>query len=211
VKSNRSFLHHALSEGQLDIYVPNDRQKRRACYESQLPKLLAMLMEVDHSAGATFDISGVIRINSAKIDDLLLERDIPSVSWIEKPVFDTSESVGDDSSEDSDSSSTLEFPTRHACTVSRLSFESSAQVQPPPLYGDLIDQVVRSAQRANDQYRRERGLPVDDALAHADNHRYIDHVAAFGHRGLDQFAHDRRIGAAGEAYVRFLSLVLIVI
>ncbi len=34
----------------------------------------------------------------------------------------------------------------------------------------------------------------------------FDHTATFGIRDLNEFSHDRRIGAAGEAYVSFSKL-----
>ena len=76
----------------------------------------------------------------------------------------------------------------------------------PTQYPRLIEQVVRSAQRAGLRHDAPGGTDrfgVADASPSPDLFNdTFDHTATFGDRDANEFAHDRRIGAAGEAFVR---------
>lgn len=120
VPSDRAFLHYGLAEGYLKLYVPEGRRQRQACYRSQLPTLLADIMAVDQSA--RHDISIIIDSSLKSLEDILVELDISSVSWIEKPVLDLSD-------DEADSTSSLVslnvLDATHTSTRRRSSFVSS--------------------------------------------------------------------------------------
>ncbi|CAG5182746.1 uncharacterized protein ALTATR162_LOCUS10314 [Alternaria atra] len=89
VRSDRSFIHHEITEGSLKLYVPEHHKQRSTCYRSQLPKLLAEIMEIDSTA--CHDISVIIESDLRALEDVLVEHDITIVSWIEQPVLDISD------------------------------------------------------------------------------------------------------------------------
>jgi hypothetical protein len=207
VRSDRSFIPHTLTGNQLTIYVPADRKQRQTSYRSQLPKFFANFLGVDEAA--LFGISSIITSHTRDLDGVLSEQDIPFVSWIEKPVIVldepsdpepsgtfTPEPSGSDTATSADERPRpfspeipTPTPTRHGRTVDA---EDGARSQTPPQFGDFIDRVVRSAQRASGRQRdgvNNEAYPV------------YNHVATFGNRELNEWAHDRRIGAAGEAFV----------
>jgi hypothetical protein len=216
VQSDRSFIHHKIHDGKIKIYVPSDRRERRACYRSQLPELLQGILDV--GSAATFNISSIIAASLGDLEDILIEQDVPSVEWIDKPILVVPDIVNDErpstpiSSNDRSSSETPlaprsraltsdATPTRQDRAVSAFNLEHRVEVAPPELYPELIEQVVRSAQYAGSRNRATR-VHADMALPHVRSNRSFDHQATFGSRDGNAFVHDRRIGAVGEAYVR---------
>ena len=73
----------------MKLYVPEHHKQRSTCYRSQLPKLLAEIMEIDSTA--CHDISVIIESDLRALEDVLVEHDITIVSWIEQPVLDISD------------------------------------------------------------------------------------------------------------------------
>ncbi|KAI8941154.1 hypothetical protein NX059_002391 [Plenodomus lindquistii] len=230
VESDRSFIHHERADQQLKIYVPSERQQQVACYESQLPKLLAAILCVPPEA--TFDVSRILRSGVAQLDDVLQEQDIFDVSWIEKPVIELTDAPTDErpytpvtpsAFGDSDSTTiigdgavprTPRTPLVNQNATPRSADRPEMQVQQPApdQYPRLVEQVVRSAQRTN--IVRERSdsaalftfgtpgrTPSPFTFGTPTPNEPFDHVATFGVRDANEFAHDRRIGAAGEAFV----------
>ncbi len=170
VLSDRAFIHHELVDGQLKIYVPLDQQQRRACYRSQLPGLLTNIMGI--STSATFNISSIISCALADLYDILLEQDVPTVSWIERPVIEIPEpqrnelprtpppaSQAHSLFDESDASTVVEnasdllTPTSSHDWVQTSPSESllryTLQRATPTQYPRLIEHVVQSAQRAS--------------------------------------------------------------
>jgi hypothetical protein len=159
------------------------------------------------SSNATFNVSSIITSTLRDLDEVLREQDIPSVDWIRKPVIGTQDYVEDErplspasvtSNEDMTTllgrMSRLAAPTPHGRMVH---VADADETKPPSQYLDFIDQVVRSAQRAANRYLDARTAtpPHDDKVCH------FDYQETFGNRNRDPTAHDRRIGAAGEAYI----------
>jgi hypothetical protein len=215
VKSDRAFIHHNTSDGTVKIYVPKDERQRRACYRSQLPELLTNILGV--SSIATFNISSIVTSTLGDLEDVLIEQDIPPVEWIERPVVVISEGVEEErlvspaSVVENDDTVTLvdlqtglatstATPIGHGRMVSAVDVEHSVGTTPPAHYPEFIEQVVRSAQRAGYRYR-DAEVPVANTPPRDEEFRDFDHQATFGNRNRNQFEHDRRIGAAGEAYV----------
>ncbi|KAH8704617.1 hypothetical protein GQ44DRAFT_819393 [Phaeosphaeriaceae sp. PMI808] len=156
-----------------------------------------------------------------ELDEVLIEQDVPPVDWIEKPVLDVLSEVDEEPPstptrvvEWSDTATLLNPPAdviTPVATPSRrggyggqiLVANQGAPVigeTSPPQYPQLIEQVVRSAQRASNRYIGEtesltRTVPQDE------EDPILDHFATFGSRDNNAFEHDRRIGAAGEGYV----------
>lgn len=245
VQSDRLMLHHELSDGQLKVYVPDSPNHRRTCYRSQLPHLLASILNVTFAAAHPIFL--ILNCDYRDIDDILCEHDIERVDWINPPVIDgpspsedetpatprhtgrpsepivpetepasapstprgrlftPESSVGHDGS----SSTTSNAGDARAVSVSPSSPTPAPAVPPsaalpPRQYEVLVDHVVRSAQRAS--YRQQRPYasaaqdtpPADDTPSHDFNH-----TATFGNRDANEMAHDRKVGAAGEAYVSF--------
>lgn len=161
---------------------------------------------------SSFNISTIITSSFEDLQDVLLEQDIPPVDWIEQPIIIIPHIVNErpstpDSTAESSDTTIIDprlglvtpdaTPTRSARTASAADTDYFTEVTPPPKYPDLIDQVVRSAQRASHRYHapdRPSPSPMPQA-------RHFDHQATFGTRTGNAFVHDRRIGAAGEAFV----------
>ena len=78
------YLHSEVSNGQVKLYVPNDRVQREACYRSQLPNLFSSILGIASSAAA-FPISLILSSDIAILDDVPQEQDISPVPWITKP------------------------------------------------------------------------------------------------------------------------------
>jgi hypothetical protein len=205
VPSDRAFIHHDTFNGKLKIYVPKDERKRRACYRSQLPDLLTSILGV--GSNATFNVSSIITSTLRDLDEVLMEQDIPPVDWIRKPVIGTQDYVEDErplspaSVTGNDDMTTLvgrmsrlATPTPYGRTAHVVNTD---ETKPPAQYPDFINRVVRSAQRAANKYLD----PGAATLPHDDKVCDFDYEETFGNRKRDAFVHDRRIGAAGEAYV----------
>lgn len=225
VQSDRTSLHYELSEGQLTIYVPESQRQRESCYRSQVPALLARLLGV--SASATHAISLILQCKLEDLDEILLEQDIPLVNWIERPIIRVSDSVEHETPNnvipDEDASGPDAIPTAsrtptqeyfapeseagHSRRTSRtwVNEEASTPPQTPSRqYERLLEQIVRSAHRATHGQRinGDTAVPLRNAPPEDDEFAYDhDHNAAFGDRDTNQMTHDKRIGAAGEAYV----------
>ncbi|USP74759.1 hypothetical protein yc1106_02033 [Curvularia clavata] len=213
VPSKRIAIHSEISEGMIKIYVPNETQHRETCYRSQLPHLLTNILSVDRSA--TLDIWTIISSNIEDLEDILVQQDIPPVPWIDRPVIvvpyipEDNRPITPPASHTSSDSETPfprsrpitpdATPTHHRRAVPILNTGYIAAGTSPPDYPALIEQVVRSAQRAGRM--RHNTEDVADQIPFADRAREFDHYATFGSRERDPFAHDRRIGAAGEGYV----------
>lgn len=214
VRSDRLAIHHDFSDGKLRLYVPADLQQRRACYRSQLPRLMSVILEVD--PGATFTISSIISCSLADLEDVLIEQDVPAVEWIDKPTVVLRDILPDESLNtpisartDGDMTTLLNpssgiitpesSPTRYRRSVSAPDSEYLIETPPPEQYPELIEQVIESARQAGNRYRDAGSVPYEPVV-HG-QYRVFDHIATFGTRNGNTFTHDRRIGAAGEAYV----------
>jgi hypothetical protein len=234
---NRPSIHYQAVENVLKLYVPKDRQQRRACYRSQLPKLLADIIGVDSSAH--YDISVIMSSDLRSLDDVLIELDISSVSWIAKPERDISDD--DDSAtsiqgtlQDSSSRSASNSPSSTENTLvehrsnlrtpgssaSRSRFhlgirdmddvedvedddEAFVPTPPPPQYHEFVEQVLRNARRSGyANTSNSNRIPISGSSPlNGPSPTAFDRTATFGDRTADQMKHDRRIGAAGEAFV----------
>lgn len=216
VESDRLAIHHDVCDEQIKVYVPADEQQRRSCYRSQLPKLLATILGVPLSA--TFDISNIVSCNLPDLENVLVEQDISSVDWIERPVIvipnvtvEQRLSTPAPTIAESETATLVKTvagpmtpeatPIRYRRSVSREDPEVFVETAPPEQYPDLIEQVVRSARQAGHGYRNAEADDVHEPVPRG-QYREFDHSATFGVRSGNGFVHDRRIGAAGEAYVR---------
>jgi hypothetical protein len=222
VESDRAVIHHDIVAGSINIYVPDDKRERRACYRSQVPNLLQIILDV--GSAATFNISSIVSASLADLDDVLIEQDIPPVEWIEKPVLILLDTPGDESPSTPISAVALSdatevpvprferlgtitpaaTPTHQVRTVSLVSREDTAETLLPEQYLDLVEQIVRRAQHAGSS-RGNAGVHTPDAPSNDEGDRHFEHLPTFGRRDTNAFVHDRRIGAAGEAYVRSVS------
>jgi hypothetical protein len=189
VPSDRAFIHHDTRDTKLKIYVPKDERKRRACYRSQLPELLTSILGA--GSHATFNVSSIVTSTLRDLDEVLIEQDIPPVDWIRKPVIEDKDYVEDERPYPAALVAENDDITTLIGGISRLA------TKPPAQYPEFIDRVVGSAQRAANNYLApEAAAPSkDEKLSH------LDYQAMFGNRNRDPSAYDRRIGAAGEAYV----------
>ncbi|KAF1938515.1 hypothetical protein EJ02DRAFT_457780 [Clathrospora elynae] len=244
VESDRPTIHHETDEGCLEIYVPVDRQQRRMCYRSQLPKLLANIVGV--GSIAYHDMSVIVSSDLKGLDDILVEQDIPYVSWIQKPSLDISEdeefTVSTPRLSCNNSIAHTEIRIRQTSLSSRCLSPSvslpsettlvehattprtpashtprhthpsedesddshgSVPISPPPQYHDFVEQVLCIARRARFILPGFLSFMPLTLFAPANDPIPVifDRTATFGNRSADQMAHDRRIGAAGEAFV----------
>ena len=97
VQSDRIGLHHAVFNDELRVYIPDNLRQQRACRRSQLPGMLAMITGCNPAAKD--DISAIISCLIEDLDDIMLERDITDVPWIERPVLDLAELQEDERSD----------------------------------------------------------------------------------------------------------------
>jgi hypothetical protein len=215
VQSDRAVIYSDISDAKIKVYVPSEIGQRRACYRSQLPELLTNILGL--SRAATFNVSSIIAFTLEELEDILVEQDIPPVEWINKPVIVIPELVEPrrpitpaPSVDDSDAATLVDprsglitpsaTPPRYGRTVNVLEAREHVEATPPAQYPDFIDQVVRSAQRAGPRARNVSPTIADPA-PEPEVYPQFDHQATFGTRDGNAFVHDRRIGAAGEAYV----------
>ncbi|ORY18241.1 hypothetical protein BCR34DRAFT_596464 [Clohesyomyces aquaticus] len=110
VLSDRIFLHHEVEE-RLKLYVPKDDQRRRACYRTQLPKLLTNIIGTQDAA--LHDISTIISSSITDLEDILVERDFHDISWIEKPVIELPERQDNEPPADGQAHSSVFGPGDH--------------------------------------------------------------------------------------------------
>ncbi|KAF2680362.1 hypothetical protein K458DRAFT_94472 [Lentithecium fluviatile CBS 122367] len=224
VKSDRLTLHHDVCEGQLRLYVPAEERLREKCYRSQLPSFLAAFLGA--ASSAAFAVSAILRSDPRELDDILLEHDIPHVDWIERPAITVPEPpenrspptstagehrAGTDApSTPSRTSGALLTPEsalerdegRHH--TSSDGYNGPSTPTPSGEYVRLAEDVVRSAQRATYRQRRSstNEVPIHETTPISPLSDYeFDHDTTFGSRDANAFAHDRKIGALGEAYV----------
>lgn len=199
------------------IYVPSGSQQRRICYRSQLLNVLTTILSTGRAAA--FDVSTIVSAKLEELDEVLAEQDIPPVSWIDRPVMVVQYDPEDErpvtpaSSDATGDSETLvphiglatpgATPTRHGRAVPVVDVGFIAETTPPPQYPRLIEQVVRSAQRASHTHQYGRRMQSVERV------QVYDHHATFGSRERNTFVHDRRIGAAGEGYVRSSPLLFV--
>lgn len=231
VHSSRLAVHHELHEERLKIYVPKDGKQRKSCYRSQLPQLLVSLLGV--TPNASHAIFQILSCHLQDLDDILSEQDIATVDWIEKPVYShpaSSESDPDsaheptttspgESSEGNLERNTTASPPSNTSTLLNASIVSSHADTPsppatptpigprPPRYDVIVEEVVQSAYRARNPHHRSPSSRVSPIPVNARSSFNYDHEETFGNRRADEIAHDRRIGALGEAYVRFRTVI----
>ncbi|KAI4933089.1 hypothetical protein J4E85_003492 [Alternaria conjuncta] len=177
VRSERSFIHHERTADGLKIYVPKGPKQRQSSYRSQLPKLLADIMEVDDSA--RHDISVIIGSDLRALDDILIELDISCVSWITKPVLDLPDDEDEDGDEDEDDSSSP-FEPRHVHNAENTSTRRRS-----------------SLVSANGSVNSSESTFVEDVTASSRHAAYSPKAS----RSLDQERINRLHGALGEAFV----------
>ena len=216
-RSDRALIHYVVLDTRLRIYVPQDSQDRRACYRSHLPQLLASITGT--GLAAMYDISNTVSCSMDELNDVLLELDITDVSWIAKPILDvneleeneqpatTEDQTGSSGRNDDSSVAVVDRET----SVSSTSASSRFRVASVPVlainhrssYDRDVAALEAEASRAQlSQYRQllERLIAIARGTAY-DVVRTFDNRLTFGGQGTDDFVFNRRIGAAGEAYV----------
>jgi hypothetical protein len=213
VQSDRTGLHHAVFNGELRVYIPDNPRQQRACRRSQLPGMLATITGCNPAA--EYDISAILSCPIEDLDGIMLERDITDVPWIERPVLDLAELQEDERSDTlggnddlhrTDSVLSDEHATHDGLTVQYSSaMQRTVSVAPRRTSHDHV--LVESESEEDVATWKEQYCKLLDQLIACANGRGINgnHIfrstATFGHPGVDDFEHNRRIGAAGEAYV----------
>lgn len=231
VPSDRTTIHYDASESDINIYIPYDPHRRQICYRSQLPELLTSILGVGQAA--TFDVATIITSSMEEIDDILIAHDIPHVGWIKKPIVfipedarpNTPESV--DSSNDSTSmvlSTALGTPNatpeRYGRAVPVHVFEDDEETIRSGRYASFIQRIVRSARQAGQEHidgageeveeeereeeEEEEEMDSDSGASSDEEYGDFKHREIFGARSNNAFVHNRRIGAAGEAFVNLI-------
>lgn len=71
----------------------------------------------------------------------------------------------------------------------------------PSHYVRVLKKVIRIAQRTNIPFRSDQ---LESSAATAGALTSEEHISAFGSRSQNQFAHDIKIGAAGELFASFI-------
>ena len=216
VQSDRIGLHHAVFNDELRVYIPDNLRQQRACRRSQLPGMLAMITGCNPAAKD--DISAIISCLIEDLDDIMLERDITDVPWIERPVLDLAELQEDERSgtlsENADLHRTNNvMPDEHANhdhNVLIVQSSSAMQHRVSVASGRAShDHVLVESESEEDvaAWMEQYCKLLDQLIACAHGRDIVaDHIfrsaTTFGHPGVDNFEYNRRIGAAGEAYVR---------
>lgn len=153
------------------------------------------------------------------LENILIEQDISSVEWIERPVIVISDvtveqrlSTPASKIAESETATLVnisvgpitpeETPIRYRRSVSREDPEVFVETAPPEQYPELIEQVVGSARQAGHRYRNAEADEVYQPIPVPRGQTCgFDHSATCGVRSGNSFTHDRRIGVAGEADV----------
>ena len=160
------------------------------------------------------NISIILSSNLRDLDNIFIKQDISVESWINNPVIDLSglqedercsssatnsdQNIvsGTNSWTDSDPESNPDAGLFRLRITSRAPNEHSSSGAQPEQYQSLIEQIIQSAQSTLDRDNRIDPTSVEFT--------YFDRVATFGVRETNEFAYNRRIGAAGEAFVSYL-------
>lgn len=204
-QSDRLSLLHAIVNGQLRIFFPEDPTRLRISCRSQLPRLVATITASE--VAAIDDISNIISCSIDELEDVLTERDITDVSWITKPVIDLnefqelepSEVLGgasrNDSAEDTYVYRKLSSDSNGASLRSR-----GVSVTSVDHHRHSQSDLAYEAQQARYQDLIEQLICVAHGETNEDN-GYFDNTATFGSPIMDISLYNRRIGAAGEVFV----------
>ncbi|KAF2107406.1 hypothetical protein BDV96DRAFT_653752 [Lophiotrema nucula] len=201
VHSDRQCIHHELLEEHLKIYVPKDSRQCKACYRSQMPALVSYILGLSPREAA-FPVALILKSDLYALDDILSEQDIPFVSWIPRPIINLppEEETRPVSPASTEATAVEGLRTPMTPQGATRSPRNSEPLTPPPSdhYERLLGQVIRSAERSG---RRASAASRAASFSPSPSPRTFDHTATFGNRDQNQFAHDRKIGAAGETYV----------
>ena len=212
VQSDRPGLHHAVFNDELRVYIPDNPRQQRACRRSQLPGMLAIITGCNPAAKD--DISAILSCPIEDLDDIMLERDITDVPWIERPVLDLAELQEDERSDtlsDNDDLHRNVLPDERATHDVSIVQSSSAIQRRVSVASSRTSHdhvLVESESEEDITAWTEQYCKLLDQLIACAHGRDItaDHIfrstTTFGHPGVDNFEYNRRIGAAGEAYVR---------
>jgi hypothetical protein len=220
VPSDRPLIHHVIADGTLKMYVPQDMQGRRACRRSHLPRLLVNI--IGSGPAAVYDVSSILSCGIDESNDILVERDITNVSWITRSDLDVrglranEKSMIMEDCAESDVTNAVPSVTRSEREARTSSASASLRPRATPVPVTTIDDRVthgsdvarlenQTTLAQQSQYREllERLM----AIAHGticDVIRTFDNRLTFGGQGTDDFIYNRRIGAAGEAFVGIL-------
>lgn len=214
VQSDRIGLHYTISDNDLRVYIPENPRQQRICRRSKLPGMLATI--IGCNSAASDDISAILSCPIIDLDDIMLERDINIVPWIERPVLDLAELQEDERSDtlvdNDDQHRTNSVGSGEHATDDGLIVQSSSSRQrmvsvgPGRLSNGHV--TAESEPEESVAVRMEQYCKLLDQLfacAHGrediTNHVFRS-LDTFGYPGVDSFEYNRRIGAAGEAYVR---------
>jgi hypothetical protein len=217
VPSDRPLIHHVIADETLKIYVPQDIQGRRACRRSHLPRLLANI--IGSGPAAVYDVSSILSCGIDELDDILVERDITDVSWITRSDLDVRGLRADERSmimedcAESDVTNPVPSVTRseRGASTSSASASSRSRATPVPVTtiddratrgSDVLTLENQTTLAQQSQYRELLDRLI--AFAHGticDVTRTFDNRLTFEGQGTDDSIYNRRIGAAGEAFV----------
>jgi hypothetical protein len=220
VPSDRPLIHHVIADGTLNIYVPQDIQGRRACRRSQLPRLLASI--IGSGPAAVYDVSSILSCGIDDLNDILVEHDITDVSWITRPDLDVRELRSDEKSmimedrteRDVTNASPSVARSERETSTSSASASSRSRATPVPVTtiddrttrgSDVVTLETQTTLAQQSQYREllDRLISIANRSI-SDVIRTFDNRLTFGDRGKDDLTYNRRIGAAGEAFVGIL-------
>ena len=185
VHSDRLGLQHALFNDELRVYIPEDPRQQRTCRRSQLPGMLAIITGCNPAANDDFSA-----ILSSPIEDL-----------------DSDTLGGNEDLHRTDSVLSNEHTAIDELTVqSASSRQRVVSVGPGRLSNDYVtaeSEFEEAVALRMGQYCKLLDQLVACAYGRENitNHRFCSSTT-FGYPGVDNFEYNRRIGAAGEAYVR---------
>ena len=225
-ENSTAMLHVESDESNLRLYVPKDKKERGVSYITQIPTRLAAHLSITNADGIKV-ISDILKVDTDILDEVLLDLGVPQVPDLSVFVDgDSHEHLHndhefvDDFVVESVSSSATTTAATPAPTVIRnttpgahnasfsareLSFNpdsrlvESEEIMIPienyiPRYKSLLDHVISAGEEGN--------LPSASSMPTLSTPLVIDPDSVFGIRSRDIEAHDMRIGAAGELYVR---------
>lgn len=169
VQSDRPALYHEIVEGLLKLFVPDNQRRLDSCFRLQIPKFLASFFGI--SSDAALAISEILRAEPWSLNDVLMELDIPRVSWIEQPkIASPPDAETLLASEDEETVEVLATSARSADNRANISSPEASRV-----YRELPDVSF---------------LDLED-----------DHTATYNDRSPAIKASHRRVGALGELHV----------
>ena len=214
-KSDRALIKVEESKLDLKLYLPQNAASLWSCYRSQLLAQLMRILGIDH-LGAEKQIYRLLTEEITQLQDVMVDEDIPHVSWLECPKIPAEEN------EHAAPATRLELTTAAAAfkttnkhlnltvkfpigRMSELPVEIPEPTRPTAKYRQLLEKVVTQAQQIFGEKQDLDSLSmtsVREALDEVSLPLNMHQILGIQASQATSFEACAKIGAAGELFVR---------